>query len=628
MKNLGKLLPLVALSACAMTASAWANVDVPPLDVPQLDLTIQTEVVDGYTYEGGVLTFTAGGEYTISNAEGVESTADTIEIDTDGNAVTLILDGVIIDTDENIALVAQDALTLTLADDSVNIIATSAKDAAPVNKGSKAIFSSESLTINGNGHLFAYAGEAESVSQAVVVLNTLSLEDAASVTAIASAVRPAGDSMSVGVVALHLSMSADSRLLSTSVPAQQPTPPTDDGMYTAITQDDTPNGDDLDDSNPADNDFPAWHYNSGAIFFGAANWDDALHFYGENPERDGLFDQLLDDLITVELFDLYTFAIAEDDDNHIVQSLLIAAEADKLPTDDDDDDDDDKNDNDKNTSVRNEKDSYEISISKASNGSVSVNRDDATQNQLVRITAKPNSGYVVDTVIVTDEKGKEVAVTLMSDGTYAFRQPSSEVSISVTFTKDTSAPAEPEYIPMTFNDVSRTSWYVSAVDYVSARGWMQGTSEAIFQPNATLTRAMVAQIMYNLEADGAKASRTYFDDVNDAMWYANAINWCAQNELVHGMGNGTFVPEGEITTEEFAQILMNYAQTKGYKVDTTYNVGSLGDSPSNWAAEAMSWAANINLLDNMGGSKMYAQLPMIRAHVATMLMNFDMYDHD
>lgn len=613
MKNLGKLLPLVALSACAMTASAWANVDVPPSDVPQFDLTIQTEVEDGYTYEHGVLTITAGGEYTISNTEGVESTADVIEVDVRDGAVTLILDGVVIDTDESTALYATSALTLTLAEDSENMLSTRLIDSE--RRGSQAIYAGDALLINGNGSLHAFAGDTQLYSMGILVNNAFTLEDSAQITAVSGAVQPAGDSRSIGVVVVDtFTMAESNRLIATCVPAQpdDDDAPHDDGLRIDA---------DVQGDDPQDDIIPSWYYISCAIAFVAEDMHQSLNLYGEHDEHAGLFPQLLADASIIEYMDVHTFAIAKGDNNHIVQSILIAAQPDKLPIDDTDD-------NDKNTSVRNEKDSYEISVSKASNGSVSVNRDDATQNQLVRITAEPNSGYVVDTVTVTDAKDNAVTVTKMSDGTYAFRQPTSEVSIRVTFTKDTSAPAEPTYTPMSFTDVSRTSWYVGAVDYVSARGWMQGTSEAIFQPNATLTRAMVAQIMYNLEANGAKASRTYFDDVNAAMWYANAINWCAQNELVHGMGDGTFVPEGEITTEEFAQILMNYAQAKGYEVDTTYNVGTLGDSPSNWAADAMSWTANIGLLDNMGGSKMYAQLPMIRAHVATMLMNFDMFDHE
>ena len=97
---------------------------------------------------------------------------------------------------------------------------------------------------------------------------------------------------------------------------------------------------------------------------------------------------------------------------------------------------------------------------------------------------------------------------------------------------------------------------------------MSGTSTDTFAPNATLTRAMVAQMLYSLEGKPA-AGRADFADVAEGAWYADAISWAAGEGIVSGYGD-TFGPNDPITREQLAAILYRYAQNEGYKTCLLY----------------------------------------------------------
>ena len=122
-----------------------------------------------------------------------------------------------------------------------------------------------------------------------------------------------------------------------------------------------------------------------------------------------------------------------------------------------------------------------------------------------------------------------------------------------------------------FRDVRITDWYALAVEYVYSHGLMNGTSPTTFEPNGILTRAQVAQVLYNLE-DTPLVSDTdsaIFSDVTDTeQWYYKPVIWAKKTGVVHGYEDGTFHPQAEVTRQEFAQMLYNYAKFKGLRFDT------------------------------------------------------------
>ena len=177
------------------------------------------------------------------------------------------------------------------------------------------------------------------------------------------------------------------------------------------------------------------------------------------------------------------------------------------------------------------------------------------------ITATPDAGYEVDTVTVTDANGNSVSVTKVNDTTYTFTQPNSKVKIDVTFKPIQGAATTGVFAP--YSDLDANEWYADGVRYVLEHGIMSGYGDGKFGPNDTTSRAMIAQILYNMEGKPAYSGMSDFTDVNANDWYAAAIRWASAEGIVGGYGNGKFGPNDELTREQLVTILYRYAKYKG-----------------------------------------------------------------
>ena len=189
------------------------------------------------------------------------------------------------------------------------------------------------------------------------------------------------------------------------------------------------------------------------------------------------------------------------------------------------------------------------------------------------------------------------------------------VTVDVTFI--------PEDWP--FVDVTEDKWYYDAVAYVYQQGIMVGMSETTFEPNTTVNRAQVVQMLYNLEGQPQVSGDSGFSDIRDGQWYAKAVAWASANDVVAGYEDGTFRPTRAVTREEFAQILYNYAKCKGYGLSASADLGKFPDSGqvSSWAETALGWANGNGLINGHDDGRLDPKCSTIRAQAASILMNFD-----
>ena len=189
------------------------------------------------------------------------------------------------------------------------------------------------------------------------------------------------------------------------------------------------------------------------------------------------------------------------------------------------------------------------------------------------------------------------------------------VTVDVTFI--------PEDWP--FVDVTEDKWYYDAVAYVYQQGIMVGMSETTFEPNTTVNRAQVVQMLYNLEGQPQVSGDSGFSDIRDGQWYAKAVAWASANDVVAGYEDGTFRPTRAVTREEFAQILYNYAKCKGYGLSASADLGKFPDSGqvSSWAEIALGWANGNGLINGHDDGRLDPKGSTIRAQAASILMNFD-----
>lgn len=261
---------------------------------------------------------------------------------------------------------------------------------------------------------------------------------------------------------------------------------------------------------------------------------------------------------------------------------------------------------------------YQVSVADTRNGTVRVSAARAEQGDTVTLTITPDSGYELDRVTVTDRNGDTISLANRGDGRYTFEMPRGNVTVEAVFVR-----AEEESQSLPFADVTDSAWYANAVRYVYENGIMSGTSDTQFMPNATLTRAMLAQILYAMEDAPASGSGS-FADVSDGAWYAGAVSWAASAGIVSGVGDGRFAPEQSISREQFALILYRYAQYKQMEIGGSADLSGYADQDgiSSWAREALSWAVGQGLLSGKGDGILDPGGGATRAEVAQILQNF------
>ena len=179
-----------------------------------------------------------------------------------------------------------------------------------------------------------------------------------------------------------------------------------------------------------------------------------------------------------------------------------------------------------------------------------------------------------------------------------------------------------ENINTVFADVQNNVWYSEAIAYVYNNGMMNGTEKG-FEPNAATTRAMIVTMLHRLNGTPA-AGVANFADVADGQWFSEAVAWAAANGVVNGYSETKFAPNDEITREQLAAILYRYAQFKGLNVSAKGDLSGFADGAavSDWAVEAMQWAVGAGLLNGNEQGRLAPTSGATRAEVAMMLMRF------
>ena len=258
---------------------------------------------------------------------------------------------------------------------------------------------------------------------------------------------------------------------------------------------------------------------------------------------------------------------------------------------------------------------YPPNILETEHGTVTVSPARPHQGDRVTITTQPDEGYKLGEITVTRPNGQKVTLTPAGDGKYTFTQPGVKVTIDVTFV--------PEEWP--FVDVAESDWFFQAVKYVFERGIMVGTSDTTFEPQSSVTRGQVVQMLYNLEGQPAVTGEDGFTDVQSKDWWYNAVVWASQNEVVSGYGDGTFQPKRNISRQEFAQMLFNYAKFKGYDLTATGDLTKFpdGGDVAGWAETAMQWANGNELINGHADTGKLDPLgTTVRAQAASILTKF------
>ena len=268
---------------------------------------------------------------------------------------------------------------------------------------------------------------------------------------------------------------------------------------------------------------------------------------------------------------------------------------------------------------------YPTTVTQPEHGAVTASPAYAVTGGKVTLTVKPDDGYVLDTLTVTDSTGKAVTVTDNGDGTYTFTMPQGGVTVKATF-KLKKCDGGADCPSRKFPDLDPKSWYHEYTDYVITHSLMNGNNLGLFDPDGTVTRATVVMTLWNYENRPVVNYAMQFTDVKEGQWYTEAIRWAASEGIVGGYGDGTFQPDKPVNREELAKILYGYEQkygNGGFKGAWMFPL-AFADSAkvSSWAYESVAWCTMNGVITGKPGNLFDPAGSAKRTDLAAMLTRY------
>lgn len=174
----------------------------------------------------------------------------------------------------------------------------------------------------------------------------------------------------------------------------------------------------------------------------------------------------------------------------------------------------------------------------------------------------------------------------------------------------------------TFTDVSADRWSKEAIDFVASRGLFRGNGDGTMNPSGTMSRAMVAQVLYNLDRDSTSGIPANYSDADQLLWFSDAVGWASSVGLMNGQPDGRFHGNDPVTKEQIVTVLYRYAQRKGMDVSASVPLDFPdSDQIDPYAKEAMQWAVAVGLIKGDNGY-MHAFYGTTREQMATLIMRF------
>ena len=227
--------------------------------------------------------------------------------------------------------------------------------------------------------------------------------------------------------------------------------------------------------------------------------------------------------------------------------------------------------------------SYPITVpSKTENGTVTVSPRSAEKGDSVTITVKPDSGYVLETISVTDKNGNDLKLTDKGGGKYTFTMPTSKVEIKVTFMEDNS-------VLNFFYDVPNDAYYYEAVKWAAENGVTGGVGNSLFAPNQPCTRAQIVTFLWRAAGSPVVNYRMPFTDVDEGAYYAEAVRWAASCGIVTGLTETTFGTDSVCTRAQAAAIIYRCAQAQGKGFTGAWMFHLPFTDVPEWAYESVAW---------------------------------------
>ena len=251
--------------------------------------------------------------------------------------------------------------------------------------------------------------------------------------------------------------------------------------------------------------------------------------------------------------------------------------------------------------------SYPVSVPRFDNGSVSVTPGSASKGTTVTLTVKPDEGYALDKITVTDKDGNHLSLSDKGNGKYTFTMPAGKANVDAAFSKIAAG--------VNFRDVAQNAYYYDAVQWAVEKGITEGTSATTFSPDASCTRAQMVTFLWRAAGSPApKSAANPFKDVSTNDYYYSAVLWAVENGITSGTSADTFAPNATVTRGQTVTFLYRAAGSPAV------SGGSFSDVAADaYYANAVAWASQHNITSGVGNGNFAPNADCTRAQIVTLL---------
>ena len=250
-----------------------------------------------------------------------------------------------------------------------------------------------------------------------------------------------------------------------------------------------------------------------------------------------------------------------------------------------------------------------VSMGSSVNGSVTVSPKSASKGDIVTVTVRPDTGYSLDTLTVTDQNGTELKLTDKGDGRYTFKMPGSKVTVKATFMEDNS-------MLNFFVDVPADAYYHDAVLWAAENGITGGVDDTHFAPNASCTRAQAVTFLWRVAGSPVpKTTAMPFADVKAGSYYYDAVLWAIGQGITKGTSDTTFSPNATCTRAQIVTFLW-----RSQKSPAADGVNPFTDVAADaYYNTAVLWAAENGITGGTTATTFSPNVSCTRAQIVTFL---------
>lgn len=273
---------------------------------------------------------------------------------------------------------------------------------------------------------------------------------------------------------------------------------------------------------------------------------------------------------------------------------------------------------------------YAVTVNTHAHGSAVADRKTASAGTTVTVAIDPDDGFELRDISALDGQGRLVELAARDDGTYTFTMPASSVTVQVLLGCDGGDLCPSRRFP----DADPTQWYHDPLDWAIVHGILGGYSDTgLMGPEDAVTRAQMAQIIWNAEGRPSATDAKGFSDVSEDDWFADSVLWAQSAGVFVGYeGTDLFGPNDPLTREQATAVMMRWEQLSGNDVSARIDLSPFPDAGgvSAWALESMSWGVAADIIrgvDQPDGSVLLdAQGTCTRAQMATLMMRLRAVD--